>query len=302
MTPRWLRRRPHIVAGLLRFTNRVRHMRVGWLAVIVVVAAFVWLITQPFAGTALAFLADRAVLGFVAAAAHAATSVARLRPRLIAEGERSWVAALPYHVSAALRIAFWFVVQLAGFAVLFVSIAALSPVTESAARSAWLGVLGGYVVGGIVGWFPQLLFPVRSADVASSQTSMGSQYAIVRAVREQWAIAPKLFPLCYWAVAWARTLSNPGVTARTLVVVLLGIPMGTPGEVALATAAGWMVGLDLRMNLVATVRTAFAAGWWLRPTPVRFERFTMALISRALLVQVGVFTATLFAIAPAHAR
>jgi hypothetical protein len=260
----------------------------------------VWLITRPFAGTALAFLAERAVLGFVAAAAHAATSVARLKPRLLAEGERSWLAALPGRVPVASPIAFRFAAQLLVLAVLFAGIVAVSPVAWSAARGAWLGLLGGYVVGGIVGWFPQLLFPMRSADAASSQTSMGSQYAIVRAVREQWAVAPKLFPLCYWPVAWARVLANPGVTARTLVVVLVGVPMGTPGEVALATAGGWMVGLYVLMNLVATVRTAFAAGWWLRPTPVRLEQFTAALASRALLIQIGVFAAALVAVAAAE--
>ena len=292
-TPRWLRRRPLVLAGLLRLTNRVRRMKLAWLAVTVLVAIFVWAITRPFAGAALAFLAERPVISFVMAALHASTSVARIKPRLIAEGERSWLAALPFRVSVAVRVAFAFVVQLVGIAALFAGIAAVSPTPWSAARGAWLGMLGGYVAGGLFGWFPQLLLPMRSADPAHSA---GSQYAIVREVREHWAIAPKLYPLSYWAVAWARVLTNPAATARTLIVVLLGIPMGTPGEEALAIAGGWMIGLYVLMNLVATVRTAFAAGRWLGPTPVRLGRFTSALISRALLIQVGVFTAGLLAV------
>ena len=292
-TPRWLRRRPLVLAGLLRLTNRVRRMKLGWLAVIVLVATLVWAITRPFAGAALAFLAERAVIGFVVAAVHAATSVARIKPRLIAEGERSWLAALPFRVSVAVRVAFTFVVQLVGIALLFAAIAAVHATPWSAARGAWLGVLGGYVAGGFFGWFPQLLIPMRPADPTHSA---GSQYAIVREVREHWAIAPKLYPLSYWAVAWARVLTNPAATARTLIIVLLGIPMGTPGEVALATAGGWMVGLYVLMSLVATLRTTFAAGPWLAPTPVRLGRFTTALISRALLIQVCVFAAGMIAI------
>ena len=57
-----------------------------------------------------------------------------------------------------------------------------------------------------------------------------------------------------------------------------------------------MVGLYVLMSLVATLRTTFAAGPWLAPTPVRLGRFTTALISRALIIQVGVFAAALIAV------
>ena len=292
-----------MLAGMLRFANRVRRMRLGWIAILAIVTTLAWLVSRPLAGKALVFLADRSVFGFLAAAVHAATSVARLKPRLLADGERSWLAALPARLPIASRIAFGFVVQLLAIAVLFASIAAVSTVAWSAARGAWLGVLGGYVAGGLFGWFPDLIFPGRSNGSAGSQDSagsrgaMGSQYAIVRKVRERWAVAPGLSPLGYWAVARARALANPGVTARTLVIVLLGVPMGTPGEVALAAAAGWMAGLYMLMNLVATVRTAHAAGWWLAPTPIRFVRFAATLVSRALFIQVGVAGAAIIAVA-----
>ncbi|MEJ1966600.1 MAG: hypothetical protein WDO56_35700 [Gammaproteobacteria bacterium] len=283
-----------MLAGLVRLTNRMRRMRLGWLLAIALLAALVWLITRPFAAAALAFLGERAVLGFIVAALHAATSVARLRPRFIADRERSWLAALPHRVPVSARISFGFCVQALAIAALFASIAATSEVPWSAARSAWLGVLGGYVAGALFGWLQHRVFPAHSSE------SSGSQYAIVREPRKRWAVAPALFPLSYWAAAWARTLSNPSVTARTLIVVLLGIPMGTPGEVVLAAAGGWMAGLYVLMNLVATVRTAFAAGWWLRPTPVRFVRFTGTLVSRTLVIQLAVFAAGLVAIAAAE--
>lgn len=293
-TPRWLARQPLMLAGLLRLTNRLRRMKLGWVVILALLAAFVWLITRPLAATALAFLAERAVLGFIVAALHAATSVVRLRPRFIADQEQSWLAALPYRVPAFARIAFGFGVQLLAIAVLFGIIAAASEISWAAARGAWVGVLGGYVAGAFFAWFQNRVFPARSSE------SSGSQYAIVRATRKRWAVAPTLFPLSYWAAAWARTLSNPSVTARTLIVVLLAIPLGTPGEVVLATAGGWMAGLYVLMNLVATVRTAFAAGWWLRPTPIRLAPFAVTLVSRTFVIQLGVFAAGMVAVAAAE--
>jgi hypothetical protein len=82
---------------------------------------------------------------------------------------------------------------------------------------------------------------------------------------------------------------------RTMLFALLALPMGTTGAEAIAVGAGWMVAVYLVLSLVATVRTAFAAGWWLRPTPVESGRFTRTLISRVLLIQAGVFVAAVLA-------
>src|SRR5262245_28674979 len=118
--PRWVRRRPLLLAGWLRLSNRVRRRPQVWLAgprlwfagaLVLVVAA--WLISRPEATATLSFLADRWFLGFLGAAIHAASSVSRRKPRLQAEHENSWLAALPYRVSAPARIAFGFGVQLA---------------------------------------------------------------------------------------------------------------------------------------------------------------------------------------------
>src|SRR5262249_51512726 len=158
---------------------------------------------------------------------------------------------LPYRVSVAARIAFGFGLQLVGFAALCAGIEAAvasagtgaGTASWDAARIVWLSLLGGYVAGALFGWFPK--------DVVPSAAS-GAQYAIVRRAREQWAIAPELHPLGYWPVAWARMLANPQASSRTLLFILLALPMGTTGAEALATGAGWMVGLYVFLNLVAT--------------------------------------------------
>jgi hypothetical protein len=296
-TPGWVRRRPLLLAGWLRLSNRVRRRRYVWLGGgLLVLLAFAWVITRPEAAATLSFLADRWVLGFLGAAVHAASSGARRKPRLQDEHESSWLAALPYHVSVPARIAFGFGVQLVAIALLCAGIAAAgssAPWLEARhvwldARIVWLGALGGYVAGGVAGGFAHLLAP---------KNSPGTQYAIVRQVREKWAVEPKIHPLSYWPVAAARALANPQVSMRTMLFVLLALPMGTTGAEAIAVGAAWMTGLYVLLNLVATVRTAFAAGWWLRPTPVRLGRFAYALVSRVLVIQVGVFVAALFAVA-----
>ena len=283
-TPSWVRRRPLLLAGWLRLGNRVRRLRYAWLIRLAALAVFIGAVTCPQASAALAFVADRWVLGTLAAAIHASTSVSRRKQRLLAENESSWLAVLPYRVSVPARIAFEFGVQVVALAALCAGIAVAGPASWAEARLAWLSLLGGYVAGALFGWFAN--------DVVPSAAS-GAQYAIVRPVRERWAIAPELHPLCYWPVAWARMLNNPQVSSRTLFFVLLSLPMGTTGAEALAIGAGWMVGLYVLLNLVATVRTAFAAGGWLRPTPVRFAPFTRTLMSRALLIQAGIFSVAL---------
>ena len=283
-TPQWVRRRPLLLAGWLGFRNRVQRTNYAWLIGFVALAIFIGVITRPAAAAALAFGADRWLLGTLAAAIHASTSVSRRKQRLLVENESSWLAALPHRVSVPARIAFGFSVQLIALAVLCAGIAAASSVPWSDARTAWLSLLGGYVAGALFGWF--------SKDVVPS-TASAAQYAIVRHVREKWAVAPALHPLSYWPVAWARVLNNPQVSSRTLFFVLLSLPMGTTGAEALAIGAGWMVGLYVLLNLVATVRTAFAAGWWLKPTPVRFGPFMRTLISRALAIQLSVFAVAL---------
>jgi hypothetical protein len=277
-----------------------------WSVGALVLAIGVWLIMRPEAAATLSFIADRWVLAFVGAAIHAASSVSRRKPRLQADLENSWLSALPYRVSVPARIAFGFGVQVFVIGLLCAGIAAestaqfpdgtgsapslgaVSAATWPDARTAWLGVLGGYAAGGIGGWFAHVFGPKSAA---------GTQYAIVRRVRERWAVAPRLLPLSYWPVASARALANPQVSMRTMLFVLLALPMGTTGAEAIAIGAAWMVGLYVVLNLIATVRTAFAAGWWLRPTPVRLGQFASTLASRVLLIQIGLFVVALGAMA-----
>ncbi len=110
-------------------------------------------------------------------------------------------------------------------------------------------------------------------------------YVAVRKPRENWAQAPGLEPLSYWAMGQVRVATKPKVTASALLFVLLALPMGTGGEKAIALAAGAWVVLYLVALDVSAVRVAFQASRWLAPTTLEHLPFTIALGYRVVLAQ-----------------
>jgi hypothetical protein len=64
------------------------------------------------------------------------------------------------------------------------------------------------------------------------------------------------------------------------------MPLDIPGAVALAAAGAWLVTLHLINLVLGVLRVAFAASWWLVPTPVGAMRFAAAVSHRALAGQV----------------
>jgi hypothetical protein len=264
------------MVGVLVASNLIKRTKLSWAVVAALALAYVWLVTREEASAALAFASEHFVLAFVAAVVHAAMSIARRKARVTAQAENSWLSPLPHRPSIKMRLAFPLLVQLVVLGALCSGIAAAGSMTLPDAGTVFLAACAGFLVGSGGAWLI-----VRSHSAART----GSQYAFVHRVRERWASAPKLQPLSYWAIARARALNNPAVSAYTMVVVLLAIPMGTAGAVAVALAAGWMVGVYLVLNLTATVRSAFPAAWWLTPTPISHGRFALVLPSRTMLAQ-----------------
>ena len=93
-------------------------------------------------------------------------------------------------------------------------------------------------------------------------------------------------PLGYWPVAQTKFRDRPKIRARSLVLILLGLPLDVPAAVALATAGLWLVTLHLINLLLSVIRVAFAASWWLAPTPIGAIRFAAAVSHRALAGQI----------------
>src|SRR5262249_5322160 len=119
----------------------------------------------------------------------------------------------------------------------------------------------------------------------------------------QWASAPQLTPLSFWAEARARVLLKPKVSARVSLLVLLSLPMGIAAGDAIGIAAAALVVLSLGGYTLAAVVTEFAAGKWVTPTPLRAGPVALAIGRKVILIQAVTCTAVILlvsSIAPPH--
>jgi hypothetical protein len=248
------------------------------------------LLTLRVVGLALEVVARYPFIPFAILVAGCAVATARRKARVYRSLVDSWLAPLPAPSSIVTRMALAPVLQL----LLFLGAIAIPALAGSLSRAgvATLGSTVGaaYVVGSIIGWFSP-----RDAAVAAPDF----HYVAVRKERMNWAQAPRLTPLSYWAVGQARVSTKPKVIAIALLFVLLSIPKGAGGEKemaakAMASAGGALVILYLISLCVSAVRVAFAAARWLAPTIIRYLPFTGALGYRALLAQVGISARVVF--------
>ena len=242
------------------------------------------LLTLPAVGGFLELLAQYPVTPIAVVAVAAAVATTRRRSAIASSLVDSWLAPLAAPSSFGMRMIWPAVVQLLMLLwVILIPFAAGSMAgsrasgslggSEAITLTALLG--GAYVAGAVVGWF---------LPHGASASAPDFHYVAVRKPRANWAQAPQLVPLSYWAVGRARVIVKPKVTARALLLVLLALPMGVRGEQAMAIAAGAWVVLYVVALTIAVTRVAFAAGRWLAPTTIGYLRFTVALGYRAGLV------------------
>jgi hypothetical protein len=230
----------------------------------------------PQTGSVLGWLGDNALVTLVAAACLFGLSAIRRRERAATEAATSWLAALPAADSLSLRVAWGTAVRLA-LAASFAALGlALGKLDATAAGRLALALLGGAVLGSLAGW--------RLPRAARDGTP-GFHRATVRRVRARWASAPSLLPLSYWPAAQGRIFSRPKVLSRVGFLVLVTLPLGTPGQVALAIAAAAVAFASIAALSLAAIRVAFDAARWLAPTPLSRGRFMAALAWRLILTQ-----------------
>ena len=283
--PRWLQARPFLLVGALSWRNLQRRYR--WLlpAIVVLFVVCAGLLTLRSMGAALEFVAQSPVIPFVLLAATCAVLTARRKTRVYRSIVDSWLAPLAAPGSIATRMILAPVLQVlllwAGLVV-----ATVAGSLSHAAATTLGRVLGAaYVAGFVVGWLSPHGRTVAAPDF---------HYVAVRKPRMNWAQAPSLTPLSYWAVGQAHVSTKPKVTGGALVFVLLALPMGTGGEKAIAIAAGVWVVLYLFSLAVSAIRVAFSAARWLAPTPLRYLPFTGAVGYRVILAQLWIGAWVLF--------
>lgn len=273
--PRWLHSRPFLLAGVLSAGNLQRRNHALLPAVGVLSIGGSALLTVPVVGAFLDLLAQYPVGPVAFVAVIAAVLTARRRSEVSRSLTDSWLAPLAAASSAPLRMIWPAVLQLLTLAwVIFVPTSVGSLSASGALTLA--GALGGAYAGGtVVGWF---------APRGAAASAPDFHYVSVRKARANWAQAPRLLPLSYWVVGRARVIIKPKLTAAALLFVLMALPLGTPGEQAMAIAAGVWVLLYVVALTLAVARVAHESAAWLAPTPIAYLSFTFALGHRAFLV------------------
>ncbi len=281
---------PHAQARRLQWRNVLaRHALLRWSCAplaAALLAALGWGASRPGWITLLRGCAVHPLLLAVLALALTAAGTSRHKRRVQGRLALSWLAALPIetpllHEVARLPLAVGALVLAA------IGVALSTGLPSADAGGVLLPLAIGAGIGFVTGWYWRR---------AERELGPGSWYASVRRARAG-TLRASLRPLGYWALARTRVWGRPRVTARQVLVVLLGLPMATPGAQALAAVAATLIVWHLLALLAAVVRVAFAAAWWMAPTPTRLGRFTAALVHLAWLRQLAACVLALAALA-----
>lgn len=239
----------------------------------------------------LASAAAAPILVTAASAVVFGTAALRRRRRLAIQRHRDWLAPLPSDLPLTVRAASVPAVVWSGIALWVIAAAIGARLAASAAAVLLAASAAGcglaVVAVAIFSGFASRSSRSRSDGGVSRFAPPPSRYAIVRRPRRAWASRPRLLPLGYWAPALAKFWDRPKVRARSLVLLLLALPLEVTGAVALAAAALWLIVLHMVNLLLGVVRAAFAASGWLAPTPLRPLRFSVALSHRALMAEIA---------------
>lgn len=276
----WLRARPFLLAGTLGWLNIHRRYRFLLPVGVVLVVAVAGVLTLPYVGHTLEAAAQFPLTSFTSLLAACAIATAHRKARVRRSLVDSWLAPLAAPSSVVLRMFLPALVQIVllvlGLAIPFLAGTLSSPGAETLS----LTVGAAYLVGSLIGWF---------SHRGSHAGAPAFHYVTVRKPRGNWSQAPRLEPLSYWAIGQARAIAKPQVAANAMLLVLMAIPLGTPGQQAIAIAAGAWVLLYVSSLFIATVRVAFKATRWLAITNVSYLELSAALGYRVLLAQLWVW-------------
>jgi hypothetical protein len=251
-------------------------------AALVVVGLGVVAVLPP-TGPILGWLGQNWAVTLVIAASIFTSSTARRRQRASIAAPTSWLASLPVRSPLWMQVTMGTLRRLAAVIALAALVWTIGGIDRPEFSRLALATAAGAAVGLVGGW------RLPRAGIGAP----GFHYAIVRRPRARWASAPSLFPLANWPAAQGRFFSRPKKTAPIVLFSMLAMPMGSPGQVALAVAAACMALFSVFTLSVAAVRVAFDAARWLAPTTLSKLQFTTALIWRVMLTQIVVLAVLL---------
>lgn len=274
--PRWMAAHPHLSSGLLAWKNAYRY-RPGrtLLGAALLVVGLVVVAVLPPTGPVLRWLGRNWAVTFVITTSVFTLSTARRRQRAAIAAATSWLAALPAGSPAWMHVVAGMAGRLAGIVAFIALMWLVGVIDRSDFSRLAVATAAGAVVGLIAGW------RLPRAGIGAP----GFHYAAVRRTRACWASAPSLSPLANWPAAQGRIFSRPKRMAPVLIIAMMAIPLGSPGQVGLAVAGVCMALFGVFSLTVAAVRVAFEAARWLAPTTIGRWPFTAALIWRVAMTQ-----------------
>jgi len=285
----WLDARPSVRVAWLAAGNALRRWPLAGLAALFAFGALVALGRVSAVARAIAAAAHAPGLVLPICTLIAAVLVVRRRRRIARQAHRHWLGALASDVAPMVR-------------------AASGPVALGLVVALWLALASALTR--LPVWMPARLIAVGFAGAvigvalaaalaallawrarrARADRGMGrrSRYSLSERPRAGWATHAALSPLGGWPLAEARFGDRPNIRARSLLLLLLAVPMNEPVGHILGAVFAWLLMLHL-LNLLRTmVRTAVPASWWLAPTSLGPVRFALALCWRALAASAAV--------------
>jgi hypothetical protein len=229
--------------------------------------------------TLIAALGSQLLLTGVPVAVSSSLWVQRARAAWTARYAGDWLSTLPVSrrrigVAIAVRAFLAPLLLIGGVLLLAPLLAVAAPAARTATWQLVLGIVGAIAGGALLGWWLPRRLPQPAAAIST-------QLGLARPAR-----VAALGGLTGWATIQARAWLPPRTIARLIVPVMLLLPMGTSGNLAVAIGASWTLALYLFVLLRATVLVAREAAAWLRPTPVSLRRFAWAVGWQPVLKQI----------------
>jgi hypothetical protein len=290
--PKGIAALPHIATRYLQCSNRfervpiVRVAALGLLAAMVMGSWILW-VHRLRVDEVLNRLQRHTVMTAVLAGIVTAAFVSHRRSVHAARTPRSWLAALPISPrirrieALALQVGpvLAMMVLICGLGLLTSAMLALGGLSAKSGLVAWRSLLLGTflgVGGGLIVPHPRPVSPYP-----------GSRYVPHRAAPGRHPV-PSLAGLAIWPIRSMFAMLRPKTLSRTLLPVLIMMPLGT-------TAASGMVWIGIfiawaaLLSLIASVGSVFrAARRWLKPLPLPVGRLGFAISRRAVVVILGI--------------
>jgi hypothetical protein len=281
-----------VATRYLQWSNRfervpiVRIASVGLLSAAVVGFWILW-VRRLRVDEVLNHLQRHTVMTAVLAGMVAAAFVSHRRSMHAARAPRSWLAALPMSsrvrrieaLALQLGPVIAVTVLISCFGLLTSTMLAVAGLSAKSCLVVWRSVLLGTFLGaggGLIVPHPKPLSPYPGSRYVPHRTTPGRHPV------------PSLGGLAIWPIRSMFAMLRPKVLSRTLLPVLIMMPLGTTAAAAmvrLGIFGAWGALLFLIVSVACVYR---AARRWLKPLPLSVQRLGFAISGRAVIVMMGI--------------